>query len=137
MSENNGNGYATADDLLATTGKRRFTDFILPVCGAKVRIRSLTTSEIEQYQAAAVGEDGKRLRKDRMANAARRFIVLCVVDGDGNLVFKPTDIPRLGQMDGADCGSLYEACAKHCGIKDSDMEGIAKNSEETAADGQS
>ncbi len=125
------NGYATKNDLLALTGKRRFRDVPLPVCGLTVRIRSLTEGELSAYYAhvAAAKSDAGRAR--RMENATRRLFAQCLVDGDGNRLLADQDADSLANMDAADSQRLYDACAEHTGISQRDVEELVKNSEPT------
>jgi hypothetical protein len=128
----------SADDLKASSGKRRFAvSPVLPVCGKRFRIRSLTTSELEAYNTAVLTEDGTKLRKDRMSNATRRLIVLALVDREGNRLFTEKQIPELSQIDAIDAQALYDFAAKHCGVNRSELESLLKNSSETAAEEKS
>jgi len=138
MSEDELIDLGNADDLKSSSGKRRFAvSPVLPVCGKRFRVRSLTTSELEAYNTAVLNEEGTKLRKDRMSNATRRLIVLCLVDRDGNRLFNEKQIPELSQIDGLDATALYDFAAKFCGVNKSEIEAFLKNSSETAGDEKS
>lgn len=126
MSE--GNGYASRESLLSPA-KRRFKDVLLPVSRKKVRIRSLFEGEKEAYEAEMLDKKGSGLRKDKLLNARRRLIVLCLVDKDGTPILSNADLDALRNLDGADMATLQEECQSHCGFKQGDIEGLVGNSD--------
>ncbi len=126
---------ATADQLFASGGKRRFDTVDLPVAGLTVRIRSLTERELSNYQARIQSSRDEQQRHNRLAASNRQFIALCVVDDDGNPVIEPNQVGRLMEMDGADSSHLYDACARHCGVTAQDLDELVKNSGETIPSG--
>lgn len=126
MSETN--GLATAEQLMAVAGRRRYHELKLPTSDLKVRIRSLTEHELSRYQSATIASSGTGLRRSKLEDASRRLIVLCLVDDDGNQILSDADVPRLADWDAADTSYLYDECAKHCGINRQDIEDLAKNS---------
>ena len=103
----------------------------LPISGFRLRIRSLTERESADYQAKLVAKKGDGLRTERLKDANRRLIALCLVDEEGNTYVTPTMQAQLGNWDAADTGFLYDECANHCGLNKSDIEDLVKNSEET------
>lgn len=131
MSENN--GLATAEQLMAATGKRRFKELSLPTSGLRVRIRSLTERELSRYQSATIASSGTGLKRSKLEDASRRLILLCLVDHDGNQLLGNDDLLKLADWDAADTSFLYDECAKHCGINRSDIEDLVKNSDEIPA----
>lgn len=131
-----GNGYATREQLLTAGGKRRFRDVTLPVSELKVRVQSLTEKELSAYQGAVVRAGGRtqiQYIQQRLLDAGRRLIGMCLVDGEGNRMLMDNEIDRLGEMDSADSQHLYTECANHCGINLDDIEELAKNSAAMAA----
>ncbi len=120
----------TFDQLIASGGKRRFKVVTLPTSGLQMRIRSLTERELSTYQAANAVRDEK-VREARLGTSTRRFIALCVVDGDGNMIVPANKIGSLAELDGADTLHLYNECSAHCGISEEDMKELVGNSEET------
>lgn len=127
---------ATLDDLFGRPCGRRFkVTEPLPVKGVPVRIRSLTEREVSAYNAEAVATKGDGLRKDKLQDATRRLIALCVVDQDGNPLIPKAKITEIADWDAADTAFLYQECARFCGINTSDIEVLAKNSETTSVVG--
>jgi hypothetical protein len=127
MSETN--GLATAEQLMAVAGKRRYYELTLPTSKLRVRIRSLTERELSKYQTATIASAGTGIKRSRLEDATRRLIVMCLVDGEGNQVFTDADVPKLADWDAADTSCLYDDCAKHCGINRQDIEDLVGNSE--------
>lgn len=118
---------ATREQILSLAGleKRRFMDVDLPVSGLRVRIRSLTEEEYARYQMAVVNTAGK-VRTNKLEDAGRRLIALCIVDENGNRLFADNEADKLRSLDNADAQSLYNACLKHNGIN-RDEEEMLKN----------
>ncbi len=131
MSEQN--GLATAEQLMAATGKRRFKKLSLPISGLRVRIRSLTEKEVSRYQAATIATSGVGLKRSKLEDASRRLIVLCLVDLDGNRLLNDGALAGFDDWDSADSGYLYSECAAWCGLDQKDIEDLVGNSEGTAA----
>jgi len=125
---------ASADDLFGQPAKRRYSVVgPLPVLGKRVRIQSLNELEVSSFQAATITQAGGGLNRDRLIDANRRLISLCLVDKDGNRIIGKTQFPQLAQWDAADTQYLYDECAKHVGIHKGDIEDLAKNSDGTPA----
>jgi hypothetical protein len=131
MSENS-ETIATADDLFGKPRCRRYTiTDPLPIAGYRVRLRSVTEREFADYQLAVMKSSGKGFREERMRDATRRLIQLCVVDSSGNQIISDAQRTEMGEWDAADTAFLYGECVKHCGIDKDDIEGLVKNSEKT------
>ena len=125
---------AEATALFGAPSPRRFKIIgPLPVRGQPdglyVRIRSLTEREVSGYQSVLVAKKGDGLRTDRLKDANRRLIALCLVDGDGNPYVTLAMQSQMADWDAADTGFLYDECANHCGLNKSDIEDLVKNSE--------
>lgn len=119
-----------ASDLFSSGEyKPRYDTLTLPVSGKTVRIRSLSELELEEYQMSLIGNDGQSVRRTRLADATRRLIVLCLVDGAGNRICNENHVAKLAAWDGADVQYLGDACSKHCGLNRKELENLVKNSE--------
>jgi len=112
---------ATREALLQPA-KRRFREVPLPISGHRVRIRSLTQLEREQYQAAIFNDDQVR------SDAERQLVVRCLADEEGNLMLEQGDVKALRELDSADTAVLYDACLSHTGMKARDIEKLVGNS---------
>jgi hypothetical protein len=121
---------AGVEQLFGARPKRRYAELTLPIAGHRVRIQSLTERETSEYQAAVLSRTGQMgsYSRQRLLDASRRLIVLCLVDTAGNRILNDTHVEQLAEWDAADTGYLYEECAKHVGLKTADIEELAKNS---------
>lgn len=133
MSETNGE-LTQPSELFDDPVKRRFKNLALPVSGHHVRIQSITEREFSDYQAVAVSKSGDKLRTDKLKDANRRFIALCLVDSQGNRILPTKESGKLADWDAGDTSYLYNECASHCKINSEDIEDSVKNSEEILVD---
>lgn len=124
-------GLATRDELEAAFGRmvRRFREVFLPVSCKTVRIQSLSEFEMSSYQRRSLNKRGIGIDPAGMLTANLRLFALCLVDADGNRLFGDNEYDKLKYMDSADSSVLYAAIKEHCGLDDSDLGDIAKNSE--------
>lgn len=106
------NGYATRDMLLSAT-KRRFKD--VAVAGMKYRIRSLFEGEWSEHQVETMGFKSGVTQEDGFRTSDARLIVSTVVDADGELIFRDTDVPRLAYCDAGLTEPLAREIRRHCG----------------------
>ena len=131
MTGTNSDKLATFDQLIATGGKRRFTTATTPIGGLTFRIRSLMERELSSYQSVIQAAPTDKSRQVRLAASNRRFIALCLVDKDGNLLVPADRVSDLTELDAADSAHLYEECVQHCGVSAADLDALVKNSKPT------
>jgi len=124
---------ATTEQLLSPSKRRRYDTVELPVSGLTVRIQSLTELEVNNYQMAVVGQRQARYQRDRLRDATRRLIVLCVVDAVGNRLLSDKHVKRLAEWDAADTQVLYDACAKHVGLNTDDIDQLIEEAGKNSA----
>lgn len=122
MSE--GNGLFDPKALLGSA-KRRFAKVEIENLGV-VRIRSLTELERSRIEASIRDKKGQ-LSTNKMLDLKCRMIVETVVDGEGNQVFKNSDIDQIRQQDSKVTNALMDAIQAHVGITDEDVENLEKN----------
>jgi hypothetical protein len=94
-----------------------------------VRIQSLSEKEKSDYETRLISKNGRGILKDRLADATRRLIVLCVVDEKGDRLFNENDLSVIAELDSFVSSRIYEACQEHCGFNKTDIEDTVKNSE--------
>lgn len=126
------NGYAGKDALLKAAA-RRYRD--VEVDGLKFRVQSISEGErsaIETDHALAADDDKKK--RQAMQCYKSRFIVSCLVDGQGNRIFADNDVETVKQMDSRITNRLMDAIEEHIGISAEDSEALAKNSTPTGGD---
>jgi hypothetical protein len=130
MSEENPQ-LLSRDALLSATERRYKIVGPLPVRGGHCRIRSLDEQEAASVEAANYTSGDLDMQKMLAANC--RWIVACLVDGAGNRLLSPADVPRLMKWDRADVEHLYTEVKLHVRAKQRPMEEIEKNSAGTPA----
>ncbi len=105
----------------------------LPILRAVLRIRSLTESERQAWEAQGIGKKFERVPA-RVADAQRRLFQLVLVDESGNPYVTAEQRDEMASWDSADTAYLYEEVARHCGLNRSALEALRKNSETTLDD---
>jgi hypothetical protein len=116
-------------DALIQLCQRRYAEIELSDVGVVVRIQSLSEKEKSDYETVLISKNGRGILKDRLADATRRLIALCVVDENDKRVFTDNDLSVISSMDAAVASRIYDACQEHCGFNRGDIEGAVKNSE--------
>lgn len=133
MSE--GNGLATAEQARAA-GSRQMRRYRvidpLPVNGLQFRLQSLTEREMADHDGEATDYARGGFKRSALRNANARIFVRVLVDAEGNRLFADSDVAVFTDWDSADTNALYDACARHCGIRRVSDEDLVKNSEETS-----
>lgn len=131
MSDSAGtNGYTGRDAFLGAR-KRRYRDVEL-FDGSRFRIQSITERERSEWESHVKVKRGQ-ITRESLVMLRARLICLCVVDNDGELLFRPDDAAQMLSIDSAVTNALFEACQGHCGISDADVEGLEKNCERIPA----
>ena len=123
----------TRRELLGLT-KRRFKTIEIPELNLTFRIQSLTEREKSEYETALLTKTGRGVSRERLTDAARRLMVLCLVDDDDERLLEPADVGTLSQLDAIVAAKIYDECQSHCGFGDDDIEQIVKNSESVSVE---
>lgn len=100
-------------------------DVEVPEWGGTVRVRMLTGTERDAFEAGTVIRQGKKVEAN-LVNIRARLVALCVVDENGLRLFTEADAEKLGQKSGAALGRVFEAAQKINGL----TEGAAAAAEE-------
>ena len=119
---------ASRDQLVALC-QRRYIEIEIPEANLNVRLQSLSEKEKSDYETKLISKNGRGILKDRLADATRRLICLCVVDENGNRLFQDSDLDVIANMDSFVSSRIYEACQEHCGFNKTDIETAVKNSD--------
>jgi len=123
----------TRNELLGLT-KRRHKTIEIPELGLTFRIQSLTEREKSEYETALLTKTGRSVSRERLTDAARRLMVLCLVDDSGERLLEQGDVNALSQLDSIVAAKIYNECQTHCGFGEDDIEQIVKNSESVSVD---
>ncbi|WP_435107354.1 hypothetical protein [Nocardiopsis synnemataformans] len=107
-------------DAILTADDRLYDVVPVPEWNGKVRIRSLTGTERDRFEADVAG-NGKKLKLD---NVRAKFVARSIVDAKGNQVFSNSgaDIAALGKKNAAALNRVFEACQKLSGLTDEDVD---------------
>ncbi|WP_329214791.1 phage tail assembly chaperone [Streptomyces sp. NBC_01485] len=105
----------------------------VPEWGGEVLVRGLTGIERDAYEAGIQQirpkPDGSREVVFVRDNARAKLLVKCLIDEQGNRLFKDTDAPALGKKAGAVIDRLYDVAAELSGMGDAVEKEIEGNSE--------
>lgn len=102
-------------------------DVDVPEWGGCVRVKALTGSERDAFEQETVARKGKNVETN-LRNIRARLVVLAVVDADGNRLFGYHDIEALGKKSAKPLDRLFTVAMELSGIRDEDVEELAKNS---------
>lgn len=100
----------------------------VPEWGGDVIVRGLSGVERDAWEISVSMENGKQTRSPR--NIRAQLVVRAVVDDQEKKLFKPMDAEALGKKSGKALDRVYEVAAKLSGIRDEDIDELAKNSPE-------
>lgn len=102
-------------------------DLYVPEWDAWVKIKMMTASERDHFEASAVQRDGKRTTIN-MQGIRARLCILCLVDEHGARMFSDEDEYALGAKSSAALDRIFTAAQRLNGLRDEDVEALAKNS---------
>ncbi len=69
-----------------------------------------------------------------LQNIRAKLVALTVVDEQGNRIFKDEDVKWLGNKSAAALDRIFEVAQRLSGLRDEDVEELAKNSESDLSD---
>lgn len=101
-------------------------DVEVPEWGGTVRVRGLTGTERDSFEAAIVGRDPRKAAFD-MQNIRARLVAYSVVDGDGQRLFSEADIRALGEKSAVALQRVFEVAQRLSGLTAADVEELTKN----------
>jgi hypothetical protein len=118
-------------EILANYRKLPTEDVPVPEWGdgATVRVRGLTAAGRDRFEATylvRLGPDGKPLAGFMPDSFRAPLVALCAVDGDGNPLFRESDITALAECDGRVIDRLYQVAARLSGMEREAVEDAKK-----------
>jgi hypothetical protein len=102
-------------------------DLFVPEWDAWVKIKVMTASERDHFDAATVTRNGKKTTLN-MQGIRARLCLLCLVDEEGKRIFNEEDEYALGTKSSAALDRIFTAAQRINGLRDEDVEEMAKNS---------
>ena len=113
----------TKEAILAADDKPH-QDVAVPEWGGDVRVRTMSASERDKWEAA-VYSGGQVNTIDFRA----RFCALCIVDEQGGRLFTDDEVVTLGTKSAAALQRVFNAAQTLNALSNKDVEELAKNSE--------
>jgi hypothetical protein len=95
--------------------------------GAWVRVRSMQANERDRFESSTIQRNGKKVTTN-WENIRARLCLLCLVDENGDRLFQEEDTFPLGGKNAAAMDRIFQAAQKLNGLRDEDVEELAKNS---------
>ena len=96
--------------------------------GLTVWVRGMSAAERDAFEADLLQGKGKNTSVN-YRNMRAKLLVRCVVDAEGNRIFNPDDVGRLGQKSAKALTRRYNIATELSGVSDEDVEELMGNSE--------
>ena len=98
----------------------------VPEWGGLVRVKGLSGTERDQFEASVAERKGKKTRMN-LANIRARLVQRCVIGEDDKPLFKPNDVTALGAKSAAALDRVFEVAMRLSGMRDEDIEELTEN----------
>lgn len=95
----------------------------VPEWGGSVRIRGLSGTERDQYEAWIISGKGKN-RDVNLRQSRAKLVMMCAVDTDGKRLFDEADIIRLGAKSALALQRVFDKAAALSGLDEDTLEKI-------------
>lgn len=110
------------DEILAAADTQ-VEDVPVPEWGGTVRIRGLSGSERDQYEAWIISGKGKN-RDVNLKQSRAKLVMMCAVDVDGKRLFDEADLIRLGAKSALAMQRVFDKAAALSGLDEDALEKI-------------
>jgi hypothetical protein len=120
--------YLSADDILGADDLG-YEDVEVPEWGGTVRVRGMNGTERDRFEAGFVGNDMKRLPKDKALEHYRaRLAAACLVDADGKNLFRSTaEVKRLSEKSAEALQRVCDVAMRLSGLTEEDQDELTGN----------
>ena len=118
-------GFLGRDDIL-DADDRQFDEVDCPEWGGKVRIRGLSGTQRDAYEAGLMQSNGSD-RKLNLANARAKMCVLAIVDASGRPIFTADDVRALGRKSALPIERIFDAARRLSGMTQEDVDKLTEN----------
>lgn len=124
----------TKEAILAAED-RQTEDVAVPEWGGTVRVRGLSGTERDAYEAGIVLISRSGQRSVNLKNLRGRLVALACIDEEGNRLFTDEDAIALGDRSAAALERLFDVARRLSGLSDSDVEEMAEGFGPAPSDG--
>jgi len=105
----------------------KYEDVLIPEWGgAWVRVRSMSASERDRFEAGTVQRNGREVTTN-LENIRARLCIMCLVDENGERLFDETDTYPLGGKAAAALQRVFEVAQRLNGLREEDVNELAVN----------
>lgn len=118
-------GFLGRDDIL-DADDQQFDTVDCPEWGGKVRIRGLSGTQRDAYEASLVQSNGSD-RKLNLANARAKMCVLAIVGADGRPLFTSDDVRAFGRKSALPIERIFDAARRLSGMSQEDVDKLTEN----------
>ena len=110
----------SADQILAADD-RKYEVVSVPEWGGDVRLRSLSGTELDEFENSMERIVGNKVLRD-VRNARAKLIAMSAVDESGQPLFTKAHVIKLGSKSSAALQRLFDAVQRLSGITEKDMQ---------------
>lgn len=126
-------GLLTRDQILRAQDIRRETVDV-PEWGGQVLVQAMSAADRDAFETSLqkrTGEGRKAKITTDTTNFRAKLAARCIVNENGDPLFEPADIGKLGRKSAAALERVLEVARRLAGMTDEDAEELEKNSVET------
>ena len=114
-------------DTILGADDRRTEDVEVPEWGGTVRVRGLSGTERDAYEASIVRLKDDGSQTFTLQNARARLVALCACDEDGERIFTDKDVNELGRKSAVALERVFDAARRVSGLSDDSTEKAAED----------
>jgi len=126
-------GYLTREEILGAEDIL-YEDVPVPEWGGTVRVRGLSGTERDAFEASIVEMRGRKTHVDTR-NLRAKLVARAVVGENSQRLFQDGDVRALGEKSAAALNRVFEVAQRLSGLTEADIEELTKNSEGDQSDG--
>jgi hypothetical protein len=116
-------------DAILAADDRKTEDVAVPEWGGSVRVRSLSGSERDAYEAHIVQLRADGTKSVNLKNLRGKLVSLSCVDEDGGRLFSDEDAEALGDKSAAALERVFDVARRLSGLSEDDIEEMAEGFE--------